>query len=41
MPDGPMAALLCSLSGGPLPVTAVSRWEMRRTRTRHGVVLRG
>ncbi|MGX1670941.1 hypothetical protein [Streptomyces sp. NPDC055400] len=41
MPDGPTAAQLCALSGGPLSVTAVSLWELRRTRTRHGVVLRG
>ncbi|MFF1592266.1 hypothetical protein ACFVY0_29730 [Streptomyces sp. NPDC058286] len=41
MPDGPMVAQLCSLFGGPLSVTAVSLWETRRMRTRHGVVLRG
>lgn len=41
MPEGPVAAQLCSLLGGPLSVTAVSLWELRRMRTRHGVVLRG
>ncbi|MET7930203.1 hypothetical protein ABZT43_41090 [Streptomyces sp. NPDC005349] len=40
-PEGPVAAQLCSLLGGPLSVTAVSLWELRRMRTRHGVVLRG
>ncbi|MFE5022710.1 hypothetical protein ACFRAO_05070 [Streptomyces sp. NPDC056656] len=41
MPEGPVAAQLCSLLGGPLSVTAVSLWELRRMRTRHGVTLRG
>ncbi|MEU8483253.1 hypothetical protein [Streptomyces sp. NPDC048641] len=41
MPKGPVAAQLCSLLGGPLSVTAVALWELRRMRTRHGVVLRG
>jgi len=41
MPQGPVAAQLCSLLGGPLSVTAVSLWELRRMRTRHGVALRG
>ncbi|MEU6659029.1 hypothetical protein [Streptomyces sp. NPDC046821] len=41
MPEGPMAAQLCSLLGGPLSVTAVSLWELRRMRTRHGVTVRG
>ncbi|MFD0515284.1 hypothetical protein ACFQ0Q_42885 [Streptomyces aureus] len=40
-PEGPVAAQLCSLPGGPLSVTAVSPRELRRMRTRHGVVLRG
>lgn len=41
MPEGPVAAQLCSLLGGPLSVTAVSLWELRRMRIRHGVVVRG
>ncbi|MFE4251388.1 hypothetical protein ACFRU3_18175 [Streptomyces sp. NPDC056910] len=40
-PEGPVAAHLWSLPGGPLSVTAVSLRELRRMRTRHGVVLRG
>ncbi|RVU27770.1 hypothetical protein EOT10_05610 [Streptomyces antnestii] len=41
MPEGPVAVRLCSLLGGPLSVTAVALWELRRMRTRHGVFLRG
>ncbi|MER6183497.1 hypothetical protein [Streptomyces sp. NPDC001652] len=41
MPQGPPAVQYCSLLGGPLSVTAVSLWEMRRMRTRYGVTVRG
>jgi hypothetical protein len=41
MPQGPPAVQYCSLLGGPLTVTAVSLWEMRRMRTRFGVTVRG
>lgn len=41
MPQGPPAVQYCSLLGGPLSVTAVSLWEMRRMRTRFGVTVRG
>ncbi|WP_260867284.1 hypothetical protein [Streptomyces sp. SAJ15] len=41
MPNGPVQVQLCSLLGGPLTVTAVSLWELRRMRTRHGVTIRG
>ncbi|MDK0521767.1 hypothetical protein [Streptomyces sp. ML-6] len=34
--DGRPAAVL----GGPLSVTAVSLWELRRLRSRHGLTLR-
>ncbi|MEV0181854.1 hypothetical protein AB0I54_21555 [Streptomyces sp. NPDC050625] len=40
-PAGPPVAQFCSLLGGPLSVTAVSAWEMRRLRTRFGVTVRG
>ncbi|MFF7450298.1 MULTISPECIES: hypothetical protein [unclassified Streptomyces] len=40
MPQGPPAVQYCSLLGGPLSVTAVSLWEMRRMRTRYGVTVR-
>ncbi|MCL7427169.1 hypothetical protein [Streptomyces sp. YS415] len=40
MPGGPPVVQFCSLLGGPLSVTAVSLWELRRMRTRFGVVLR-
>lgn len=41
MPEGPPAVQFCSLLGGPVSVTAVSLWEMRRMRTRFGVAVRG
>ncbi|MGI5379245.1 hypothetical protein ACQEV2_34330 [Streptomyces sp. CA-251387] len=41
MPQGPPVVQFCSLLGGPLSVTAVSLWEMRRMRTRFGVTVRG
>jgi hypothetical protein len=40
MPGGPPVVQYCSLLGGPLSVTAVSLWELRRMRTRFGVILR-
>lgn len=39
MPGGPPVVQFCSALGGPLSVTAVSLWEMRRMRTRFGVTL--
>lgn len=41
MPGGPLWAQFCSLFGGPLSVTGLSLWELRRLRTRHGVTIRG
>ncbi|KUL43507.1 hypothetical protein [Streptomyces regalis] len=41
MPQGPPVVQFCSLLGGPLSVTAVSLWEMRRMRTRFGVTVCG
>ncbi|MFF3889285.1 hypothetical protein [Streptomyces sp. NPDC001914] len=41
MPQGPPVFQFCSLLGGPLSVTAVSLWELRRMRTRFGVTVRG
>ncbi|MFJ5780198.1 hypothetical protein [Streptomyces sp. NPDC093094] len=41
MPPGPPVVQYCSLLGGPLSVTAVSAWEIRRLRTRFGVTVRG
>ncbi|WP_231905584.1 hypothetical protein [Streptomyces davaonensis] len=40
LPTGPPAVQFCSVLGGPLTVTAVSLWELRRMRTRFGVTLR-
>lgn len=40
VPQGPPVVQYCSLLGGPLSVTAVSLWEMRRMRTRYGVTVR-
>ncbi|MFF7160372.1 hypothetical protein ACFZBP_03080 [Streptomyces sp. NPDC008086] len=40
MPAGPPSVQLCSTLGGPLSVTAVSLWELRRMKTRFGVTLR-
>ncbi|WP_327691922.1 MULTISPECIES: hypothetical protein [unclassified Streptomyces] len=40
LPEGPPFVQYCSMLGGPLSVTAVSLWEMRRMRTRFGVTLR-
>ncbi len=39
-PPGPFALSLLFVLGGPLSVTAVAWWEVRRLTTRHGVVLR-
>ncbi len=41
LPEGPPVVQFCSMLGGPLSVTAVSLWELRRMRTRFGVTLRG
>ncbi|MGW6907937.1 hypothetical protein [Streptomyces sp. NPDC054940] len=41
MPKGPPVFQFCSLLGGPLSVTAVSLWELRRMRTRYGITVRG
>ncbi|MBO3676095.1 hypothetical protein J5X86_13800 [Streptomyces sp. NEAU-YJ-81] len=41
MPGGPLWVQFCSLFGGPLSVTGLSLWELRRLRTRHGVTIRG
>lgn len=36
------AEVLCTfMLGGPLLVTALSVWEVRRLRSRHGITLRG
>ncbi|MGV9453176.1 hypothetical protein [Streptomyces sp. NPDC003635] len=40
LPGGPPLVQFCSTLGGPLSVTAVSLWELRRMRTRFGVALR-
>ncbi|MFG3089757.1 hypothetical protein ACGGAI_19235 [Streptomyces antibioticus] len=40
MPAGPPIVQFCSMLGGPLSVTAVSLWELRRMRHRFGVTLR-
>ncbi|WP_308402758.1 hypothetical protein [Streptomyces sp. AC550_RSS872] len=40
MPTGPPVVQFCSTLGGPLTVTAVSLWELRRMKTRFGVTLR-
>ncbi|MCF1597821.1 hypothetical protein [Streptomyces muensis] len=41
LPEGqPLVAQLCATLGGPLSVTAVSLWELRRMKTRFGVTLR-
>ncbi|NUR40839.1 MAG: hypothetical protein HOV73_12220 [Streptomyces sp.] len=39
--QGPPGVQLCSLLGGPVSVTVVALWEMRRMRTRYGVTVRG
>ncbi|MEC4016552.1 hypothetical protein [Streptomyces sp. H27-D2] len=41
LPHGPPAAQLAMAFGGPITVTAVALWELRRLRTRHGVRVRG
>lgn len=38
--DAPLAVRLLFLFGPPLSVTALSAWELRRLRTRHGITLR-
>ncbi|MHB9847740.1 hypothetical protein ACSYGO_00680 [Streptomyces krungchingensis] len=40
LPGGPPIVQFCSTLGGPLSVTAVSLWELRRMKTRFGVTLR-
>ncbi|MFE0103323.1 hypothetical protein [Streptomyces sp. NPDC059009] len=40
LPHGPPAAQWSAVLGGPLSVTAVALWELRRMRTRHGVRIR-
>lgn len=37
----PFAVRVAFILGGPLSVTAVAMWELRRLRTRHGITLRG
>ncbi|MFJ2291689.1 hypothetical protein ACIOG7_08240 [Streptomyces sp. NPDC087894] len=37
----PFAVRLALTLGGPLSVTALALWELRRLRTRHGITLRG
>ncbi|MFI6943500.1 hypothetical protein ACIBI4_29885 [Streptomyces sp. NPDC050418] len=37
----PTGVWLAAVFGGPLSVTAVSLWELRRLRTRHGLTIRG
>ncbi|MFJ8750559.1 hypothetical protein ACIREO_14675 [Streptomyces sp. NPDC102441] len=40
--DGvPLVAWVALTLGGPLSVTVVAMWELRRLRTRHGITLRG
>ncbi|WP_380283536.1 hypothetical protein [Kitasatospora purpeofusca] len=41
LPPGPLPVRLCAAVGGPVTVTAVAWWEVRRLRTRFGVSLRG
>ncbi len=41
LPNGPLPAQLAAAFGGPLSVTALSLWELRRLRTHHGVTMRG
>jgi hypothetical protein len=36
----PVPVRIAAILGGPLSVTAVSLWELRRLRTRHGLTLR-
>ncbi|MEV2251621.1 hypothetical protein AB0I94_13765 [Streptomyces sp. NPDC050147] len=40
LPHGPPAVQWCAVLGGPVTVTAVALWELRRMRTRHGVRIR-
>lgn len=40
LPHGPPAAQWCAVLGGPVTVTAVALWELRRMRVRHGVRIR-
>ncbi|MFH8486838.1 hypothetical protein [Streptomyces longisporoflavus] len=40
LPHGPPAAQWCAVLGGPVSVTAVALWELRRMRTRHGIRIR-
>ncbi|GGU37796.1 hypothetical protein GCM10010274_26330 [Streptomyces lavendofoliae] len=37
----PLGVRVAFALGGPLTVTAVAMWELRRLRTRHGITLRG
>ncbi|MFF5721254.1 hypothetical protein [Streptomyces buecherae] len=39
LPGGPPVVQFGSMLGGPLSVTALSLWELRRIRTRFGVTL--
>ncbi|MGW1074270.1 hypothetical protein [Streptomyces sp. NPDC002537] len=41
LPNGPVVVKVAAFLGGPLSVTAVSCWELRCLRTRHGVRIRG
>ncbi|MCN9239316.1 hypothetical protein NGF19_00690 [Streptomyces sp. RY43-2] len=41
LPPGPPWIQTATVIGGPASVTAIAWWEIRRLRTRHGVVLRG
>ncbi|MEU6121437.1 hypothetical protein [Streptomyces sp. NPDC047123] len=40
LPHGPPAAQWSAVLGGPVSVTLVALWELRRMRTRHGVRIR-
>lgn len=40
LPHGPPLAQWSAVLGGPVTVTAVALWELRRMRTRHGVRIR-
>ncbi|MGP3927158.1 hypothetical protein [Streptomyces sp. 8N616] len=40
MPHGPLPVRLCGVLGGPLSVTGVALWELRRLRMRYGVRIR-
>ena len=39
MPPGPVVVQFCALLGGPLTVTVIAWWELRRLRAHHGVAI--